>query len=406
MATVLLTWELGDGATHLAGLHGLTRRLVDDGHRVVAAVRDLGAAAHVFRGIDVGVVQAPRRPRSMGPRIAPVRTFAHVLYNNGFSSFDELWVKTSAWRNLYEYIQPDVLLLVHSPTALLAAWGYPARRVLLGTGYFCPPDTRPLPDMLRGDRRTSEQNLRDEEQVLRNVNMAMECCDQEPLPSLSGLYHRQVDDNFLLTFEELDHYAHRDVACYCGPAPNECRAAPFWPDGEGKRVFAHLKPFSALPDLLRCLRDLQCPTLICGDGLAPCLKQQFRSPTLRFADEPLDIDTVAGECELAVLHGDHQTTASMLLAGKPVLQLPVSLEHRLLGEAVARLDAGIAVPVGHGGPTTAEPDVAKALHSLLASGRYANAARRFSHRYASYNADEVTSRMADSIGELLKAGVP
>ena len=106
MATILLTWELGGGLGHLVNLLPLAQGLFERGHRVVAALRDLSRAEDVFRGIEVTYLQAPVINRPIFQIIEPVRNFAQLLFNNGFSDPAELKIMSQAWRNLYEYVRP------------------------------------------------------------------------------------------------------------------------------------------------------------------------------------------------------------------------------------------------------------------------------------------------------------
>jgi UDP:flavonoid glycosyltransferase YjiC (YdhE family) len=63
-----------------------------------------------------------------------------------------------------------------------------------------------------------------------------------------------------------------------------------------------------------------------------------------FEDRPLDLGAAARECDFAILNAGHGATAPMLLAGKPVLELPLQLEQSLTASAVADMGAGEAVP--------------------------------------------------------------
>lgn len=49
------------------------------------------------------------------------RTFAQILHNVAFGDVEELGTLGDAWRNLYDYVQPDLILFDHRATALLMA---------------------------------------------------------------------------------------------------------------------------------------------------------------------------------------------------------------------------------------------------------------------------------------------
>ena len=395
MATVLLTWELGLGLGHLTTLLPLAKGLCRGGHRVFAALRDLSRADKVFAGLELSYLQAPTKMRGNGNHIHPPRTFPHILHNIGFGDFDELRAMTEAWRNLYDYVQPDLIVFDHSPTALLAARGCGAKRALIGSGFFCPRDGYPLPDLrpwLRGD---SERLRRDEDRVLDNANRVLQGWGEVPLERVSQLYY-QVEENFLTTFEELDNYPGRNAARYWGACPNLEGKVPVWPEGQGKRVYAYLKPFPALPKLLALLNELGCPTVVYADGIDARLQTRFQSATLRFENERLNLHQVGKHCDFAILNGTHGTTVSMLLAGKPILQVPIYLEQALNSAAVARLGAELTAE-----PTRPER-IAEKLRALVNSDVYAEAARRFAARYADFVPERQIDRMVGRAQELLK----
>ena len=54
-------------------------------------------------------------------QVETVVTYADLLLNIGFGDGEAFTVHLHAWRNLFELVQPDLLVCDHSPTALLAA---------------------------------------------------------------------------------------------------------------------------------------------------------------------------------------------------------------------------------------------------------------------------------------------
>jgi UDP:flavonoid glycosyltransferase YjiC (YdhE family) len=168
---------------------------------------------------------------------------------------------------------------------------------------------------------------------------------------------------------------------------------PQWPPGNGAKIFAYLKPFPALPQLLDKLFVLLNPAIVYMPGVDDRVKHQFRCPNVQFADEPLEMNRVIRECDLAILNGTYAAIV-MLRAGKPVLQLPIYLEQATNAVAIERLGAGICVPPND------PARVVKGLESLLSSNRYAEAARNFAARCADHKHDAQIERMISRAEEL------
>ena len=378
---ILFCWELGAGLGHLMQMKPLAEALAKAGHRVLMALRDLRGATRVLGGAGVSFLPAPywSGGRVRFPR--PVN-FTQMLANLGWADDFELFGVACAWRNLIVGVRADLVIGDHSPTALLASRGLPVKRALIGSGFCCPPDEVPFP-VFRPEMReriAPGALCAFERTVLDCVNRRLRDWGAEPLAALAQLY-AEVDENFLTTFPELDHYPGR-AAEYWGPvlAEESAGAAPQWPDGTGKRVFAYLKPFPALPEVLTGLAESGRPTVAYVDGAAPALRRRFDGPSLRIESEPLDLRRATRECDVAVLNGGHGATAEMLLAGKPLLEIPLALEQRLTANAVKGLGAGEAAAA------TTATCVRASVDQLTDEVRYTTAATRFAGRYAAYDA--------------------
>ena len=249
MATILFTWELGQALGHVTKLRPLAEALGRKGHRLFAALRDVARAKGLSPDGTIPCFQAPGRLNPPQDRIASPATFAHILHNVGFNQREELQPCVDSWRALLDILQPDLICCEHSPTALLASQAYPMKRVVVGTGFTCPPDMHPLPDWRPDEHHDPARLLRDEQRVLDVMNEFMGSWNQPPLARVTDLYQR-TDLRVLATFAEFDHFGHRPEGEYWGIWSNRSGQPPQWPAGPGKKVFAYLKPFPGLSLLL------------------------------------------------------------------------------------------------------------------------------------------------------------
>jgi UDP:flavonoid glycosyltransferase YjiC (YdhE family) len=391
IATYLLAWELGAGMGHMANLRTVGLGLKARGHQVIAAVREPALAAPFFAGIPY--VAAPSTHQPPANPVSGSSTFADLLHNNGCASQDEVSSLVAAWRSLFDLARPDVVVMEFSPLALLALQGYPARRVVLGTGFYCPPDVSPLPD-LRAERRNYPERLaHTEERVLGRMNAVLREYGEPALARVGELYTR-LDANLLATLPELDHYGERRGARYVGVLSYIEGVPPRWPPGTPPRIFAYLRPFSGLRALLGALQRLGSPTLVHLVGLDIDPLQQAAPPHMRFEREPLDIASTARECDLAILYAPHDTTARLLLAGKPLLLLPQHLEQRLVAQNAGRLGAAVVVADGDA------RQIQRGLETIVADPLFGEAAQRFAARYATFDSSVARERVIDELERL------
>ena len=324
------------------------------------------------------------------------------MANVGWGDDLELFGLACAWRNLIRAVNPHVMVSDYSPTALLAARCFPdVTNVVTGLGFFCPPDVCPLPPLVQGavdlDRLTV-----DEKRLLSRSNRILTRWKRPPLERLGQLFG-DVDDMFLQTFEELDHYDGRPQGTrYWGPVHAPGGIAPQWPDGKGRKVFAYQKNSPVVGEVLTAIADLGGPAIVLSDRIDPAVRKRFASvPNLRFETQRLDMARVRDECDLAVHNANHGTLCQLLLAGKPMLQVPLQLEQQILARRVEQL--GAAETVSARG-AEARDEIRAKLHAVATEPRYSEAARRFAQKYESFDPAKQVERMVARVEELIETG--
>jgi UDP:flavonoid glycosyltransferase YjiC (YdhE family) len=395
--TVLFVWEFGGGLGHVMQILPLARALVRRGHRVFVALPRLkGAAARAFEDSGVIPLQAPTGLDQVpNPPFRRTEGFGHILANV-WSDGPALTAGASAWRNLLLLVRPDVAVFDYGPTAQLASRGMPVRRALIGSGFCCPPDTHPFPPF---SRSADPARLAQAEQRVRcRVNRVLRGWRQPEIDRLGRLYS-QVHENFLTTLPELEQYPSRQNAKYWGPVLPEGGETPEWPEGDGRKVFAYLKRFDGLEPLAAALHQSRHRTLLYVDGLSEAERRRMESPSLRVTTQRVDLRRAAAECDAAVLHAGQGATAAVLLAGKPLLQVPLVLEQHLTADATARLGAGEVVT-----DRAKDPAAVQKLDALLDDPRYKTAARGFARRYSSFDPAAQLQRMVARVEELVEQG--
>ena len=240
MSRILLTWELGLNLGHLTRLLPVAQQLKADGHTVLVASRDIQAAATVLGPAGILFVQAPHLPNGI-PLAHRATGYADVLLSQGWSNRSALWGLTQGWLNLFRMFSPDKLILDYSPTVTLAARIAKIPCVLVGNGFELPPTTDPLPPFPGFSWATPDKAAQSERLAVTNANEVLTAYRSAQIAALRDLVMDQI--RLFATFPELDHYGERVDARYIGPLWGRLIGPRVdWPDGNGPKVFACLRP--------------------------------------------------------------------------------------------------------------------------------------------------------------------
>ncbi|MCD2516247.1 hypothetical protein LQ564_07945 [Massilia sp. G4R7] len=396
MAHFYLCWELGAGLGHAARLRSIALPLTARGHRVTYVLRDLVQPRRLLRDNGIEVLQAPVwLHRTAGlPQVQA--SLAEILLAVGYLDAEALAGLCAGWRGLFRQGRPDFVIADYAPTAMLAARSMGIRSAAIGTGFQVPPAAQPLPAFYPG---LPEQRLRSTEaRVLDSVNRVLALHGATPLAHACELL--RGDEALLCGWPQLDHYGRPGDGPWLGPSlapavPGEV----VWPQAEGPRVFAYLKAEGAgVRDVLAALVRRGCRVLCYLPEVASGAPAPLDSPLLRFASTPVPLPAALAECELVVCHAGEATTAQSLLAGRPLLLLPMATESLLMARQVERIGAGInalAAP----GPC----DWDGVVGALLDTPAYRDAARAFARRHAGFDGARQAEALADRFEAMLSA---
>lgn len=391
MSRILLAWERGADYGHVMRFATLSRELARRGHEPVLVLNDLTHAEALLGDQGLLVLQAPLWQGNVSGLPQPA-SFAETLLRLGFLHPSALTSMCRAWLSLMALLKPEVLVCDYAPTALLATRGLGLPRINFGDGFAVPPCTQPMP-IYRPWRPEPPARLAQAEQhALAGANTVLHTLGQPPLRWLADLM--TVDDEIIASFAEFDHYPGRQGARYAGPLPNPLQGvAPHWPMVPGPRVFAYIKPGTRdFEPVLKSLCALDVSAVVHAPGVSTTLQHRYLAANLRFSEQPVRMDDICRECDVAICHAGANTTQALVTAGKPVLLLPTHVEQMMTSKAVLALGAGLVVDYER-----PAPDYRKLIKRLLDEPAFAAAAQAVAARHAGDDPAARLSAIVDRI---------
>lgn len=386
---IALAWELGSGMGHVDRLAPWAEHLAHRGASVTAIVADLSAAAARLPVSPDALLQAPVLRHAPLAADLAAQSYAELLLAAGYGNPATLEALVRGWRSALLLVQADLVLADHAPTALLAARiaGLPV--VQIGDGFTVPP---------AGAQAFGQEADRDaarfaaaEERVMTTIHRVQRAAASPLLPRLDSLH--DVEETFLLTYPELDHYpgAVRSSTYAGAPVATTPEVSAALARGDAvlgqSRVFAYLKPMHAqFQAAVSALAGLKVPvTVYAGGAPAP-----IGAGHLDWHLLPLDVGAAIGGASLVVCHAGHGLVCQALLAGRPLFLLPGSYEQLLTARNVATLGAGAWIH-----PDAMGSQVRKGLVRSLADAHLANGAGVFA-RARQRNPGQLTAWLAES----------
>lgn len=389
MAHIVGVWELGGHLGHIGRFAALVPRFIERGHHVTLVLRDLSRIQH-FEGLNQArIIQAPLwMPKSRRAPAHPV-SMPEILQHFGYLSVPGLHTMVRAWRDTFELLKPDVLLCDYAPTALLATREQSFIRTSIGSGFSIPPvGTMPMPTFRSVSSDILMRSQDAERKVARVIQRVAAAQGQPNINRVSDLF--SVDEAFLCTLQELDHYDRPKPAKYwLLPAPASGGESPAWSGNGQKRVFAYVKPggphFEAT---IKTLQQFDGEAEVYAPGIARDALRKYTSGALRISAQPYDLAKTFETCDAVICHAGHETVVASLLAGRPVVLIPLQMEqHAFACRVEARGLGEIVTP-------DALHELPQALERILGVS-CSDRTRDFASRYK----NQVPTSVADSIVE-------
>ena len=393
MKQIMMAWELGGGLGHIASRFAQQDALRARGYRVSVAMRDLRTLYRLRA--DPGPVFAA--PNPYGLSLAPQRamlSFADILWHDAGLHDPALCAgMIAAWRSLLQETRCNLLMADAAPMATVAAksLGIPVLRH--GNAFLHPPATSPLPVFRDWEQHGADHLPGLEARALEHIHAAGAAYGMTPFDSLAQAC---CDAPLVLTtLPELDCYGPRTVTAHQPASASGAGETPRWPAGEGPRIFCYLKhDYPFLDRLLGALArtPARCCAFIDGVRGAPA-----RGASIHLHEAPVDTRSAIAECDLVICAAGNGMIAESLLAGKPLLLLPMQTEQYLNARQVVRLGAGLSVT-----PPIDRPEFLTPLRRLLGEPAWTQAARAIASRHDDLRRRDGALRIADIVDAMLR----
>jgi UDP:flavonoid glycosyltransferase YjiC (YdhE family) len=395
---VLFCNELGEGTGHFAPYLSLLDALAQRGWQVTVAARTPGEVASIAHQRGFTLLQAPISTTAFAGLDSASYSYTEILHHFGYAHEATLGGLYLAWKNLLSLIRPDLVLANAAPTAHLAAQSLGIPLLAVGSGFNCPPALDPLP-LIRDWRPGIEARIEASENLARRTVDAVLGAFGDSRPAAwQGIY--QVP-SLLCTLPELDHFPSRPAGGrYIGMLPT-AGAVSSLVEGPACDVFVYFRVNQFIESLLADLRRLGLRTTVYCADMSHADRTRWRSAGLDMLDRPADLRAVLPHCRLVVGYAGHNLTAETLLAGKPMLLLPVHLEQDLTAQNVVRLGAGLAVRPGE-----RNPKFRRLLERLLGEAAFTDAAAAFASRYRDWTAERALGEALSACDETVASATP
>jgi UDP:flavonoid glycosyltransferase YjiC (YdhE family) len=391
MSRILLTWELGLNFGHLARLLPIAERLKADGHTIMAAARDLHAAAMVLGPAGIPFVQAPHLTKGI-PLAYRATGYADILLSQGWSDRSALWGLTQGWLNLIGMFRPDQMILDYSPTVTLAARIARVPCVLVGNGFELPPLTDPLPAFPGFSWANAEKAFEAEGLAINQANDVLGTHQTPPIGALRDLMSGHT--RFLATFPDLDHYGERADARYIGPLLGKIGGRKVaWPKGEGPKIFACLRPDTAnVKEILVALKSIRARVICVASGFSAAQLVGRCAGDVVVSLGPVELDPLL-DADLCLTYGAEGTIFRFLLAGVRQLVAPWHVETYLAARQLEKVGVGTSLPTA-----ATSRDIANAINERISDGEALQRTRDFRGRCATLLARNGADILAARVG--------
>jgi len=239
----------------------------------------------------------------------------------------------------------------------------------VGSGFALPPRASPLPAIRAGDGTdVAARNALD-----ARLREAMVAATKDDAFDVDALFRGTLD--LLTTLPELDPLGPRDEA-YVGVIGAGGEGLRETWSGPGRpRVLAYLKPRDPrFAGALAALGECAAEAMVAAPGLAASPAPPKDASHVRVFTQPLALSALLDSADLCVGHGGPGFAAAALLAGVPLVLLPMHVEQERIAERLRQQGLALVARDAR--------ELAPTLRAALGDGAMRERARDFARRHA------------------------
>lgn len=371
---ILFTWEMGANYGHLNRLAPIANAKIASGDQVLFAVRDRDIALQVLAPLNIDYVQAPLLPLG-SPADAPAN-FAEILLASGYDHQEALFHVVGRWLALFKQFQPEIVVVDHSPTVLLACRIAAIPVVQIGNGFEIPPaDDWPSirPWAAVSNQRLAESGSR----LLGKINSVTAHYKISDLDRPQDLFGNAT--KILSTLPELDHYGLRPRERYISPIyPTEGKQDIFWSDSGKKKIFFYAWPsLPGLSAIFSALGEFDVEVIAVVPDLSSEAHALYSCADWRIFTSSVNFSPLRDGCDLLISHAAFGTVSAFLQSGVPSLAVPCTAEQYMFGKKIE--EAGCGVLIG----TSRKSEIfAQSINTLLGDDQIRSTTLAKANRWA------------------------
>ncbi len=334
MGRILFGSEFGANLGHIYPMLRLADRLQKRGqHEIIFAVRNPLQATEKVKSHGYKVIQAPfwTVPAIKDINKLPTARYTDVLARQGFGLTGRLENMASAWIDLVQSMEIDLVIADHSPCLSFAMRGV-CPMINMGNGFTLPPSSVDEYPRLQ----KSANLIVDEKMLLGVFQDAAEKLGVRSIEKLPQIF--ETEGAFVVTVPEMDAYADMRTEQYVGPIEDHLEPCD---DLADPNIFLYMAyTAKGTTKTVEAVKRSGVPATLFVRAAPKEFLDKYQSDKMKMLQEPASFSEVIPASSLIIHSGGGGTSTTCMLAGRPQMIFPSHLETRLNCHSITRQKVG------------------------------------------------------------------